>query len=88
MYKRIYLIYMEQTLGETLLEIRNCLTEFVLFSRRYICRTIRVEINYFFGTFSESNSCLEGKIILECFSEVSEIFVRNLSKMRKKVSEN
>ena len=28
--------YMEQTLGETLLEICNCLTEFVLFSHRHL----------------------------------------------------
>ena len=27
--------YMEQTFGETLLEIRNCFTEFVSFSHRY-----------------------------------------------------
>ena len=33
--------YMEQTLGETLLEIRNLLTKFVLFSHRYICKALR-----------------------------------------------
>ena len=35
---------MEQTLGETLLEIRNCLTEFVFLSHRYICKPLRVNV--------------------------------------------
>ena len=35
--------YMEQTLGETLLEIRNCLTEFGSFSHRCICKPSRVQ---------------------------------------------
>ena len=76
-------------LGETLPEIRICLTEFVLFSSRYICKTLRVQKNYPFGTFPQSNSSLEGENLRwQCLSEVFEIFVRNLSEMRKKVSEN
>ena len=54
---------MEQMLGETLREIRNYLTEFVLFSHRYICNPLRVK-NYLFGTFSESNSCFIGLNLL------------------------
>ena len=80
---------MEQMLGETLLEVRNCLTEFVLFSHRYICKPLRVQKNYLFDTFSESNSCVLGvKFPLQYLIEVSEIFVQNLSEMRKNVSEN
>ena len=37
--------YMEQTLGEPLLEIRNCFTEFVLFFHRHIW----VQKNYLFA---------------------------------------
>ena len=49
---------MEEMLGETLLEIRNCLTEFVLFSHpSYICKPLGVQRNYLSGTFSQYNSC-------------------------------
>ena len=51
---------MAQMLGETLLEIHKCLTENVLFSRRYICKPLREQKNVLFGTFSESNSCFVG----------------------------
>ena len=43
--------HMEQTLGETILEIRNCFTEFVLFSHRYICKPLSVEKNYLLAGF-------------------------------------
>ena len=78
---------MEQTLAGTLLEICNCMTEFALFSRRYICEPFRVQQNYLLGTFSQSNSCLLSvNLLWQCFSEVSEIFVRNLSEECPKIS--
>ena len=81
---------MEQMLDETLsAEIRNCLTEFVLFSHRYICKPLRVQEDYLFGTFFGSNSCFVSvNLPWQCFSGVSEIFVRNLAEMRKNLSEN
>ena len=39
---------MEQTLGETLLEIRNYLTEYALFSLSYICQPLKT---VFFARF-------------------------------------
>ena len=40
--------YVEQPLGETLLEMRICSTEFVLFSRRYICKHLRAQKKLYF----------------------------------------
>ena len=67
--------YMEQTSGETLLEMRKCLTEFVLFSHRYICKPLRLQKNYLFGRFSQSNSCFVGvNLLLAKFPKIlSEI---------------
>ena len=67
-----------------LLEIRNCLTEFVSFSHLHICKPLRVQKNYLFGTLSQSNSCLVGvNLIWQCFREVSEICPKEENKCPK-----
>ena len=43
--------YMEQMLGETLLEILASICLTVLFSHRYICQPLRVQKNYFKSRF-------------------------------------
>ena len=65
--------------SETLLQTRNCLTEFVIFLTLYLYKTFKGTQN-----LSQSKSCLMAvNLLWQCFSEVSEFFVRNLSVVRK-----
>ena len=43
LFPKLSVSIMEQTLVEILLEMRNALIEFVLFSRRCFCKTLRVQ---------------------------------------------
>ena len=79
--------FMERTLVETLLEIRNCMIRLTPISRRraYL-KTLRGQFKYYFHNccFSLSNSCfLRVNLLNLCFSRVLEIFtIRNLSELR------
>jgi len=48
---KLLVSFMERTLVETTHEIRNGLIKFVFFSRRCICKTLRMQYNYHFRRF-------------------------------------